>query len=159
MAEEETLVVAVEDTLTATIVAVEAAHVAVAAGTRTLILLHVLDQRTLSGAAVAMSGYYIPIAETPEEGETLLKLAEEIIRTECKALGKPVPAIEHLTVEGSPGTSIEQVMKASGAQGIVLGARRPHAFGRLTHPNVREYLTGHTNVRIHVASLEAPSDE
>jgi nucleotide-binding universal stress UspA family protein len=159
MVEERTLVVAVEDSLTATIVAVEAAHVAIADGASKLVLLHVLDQRSLSGAAVAMSGYYIPIAETPEEGETLLSLAEHVIRTECEAMGKPVPAIEHVTVQGSPGASIEQVVKEYGAQGLVLGARRPHAFGRLTHPNVRQYLTGHTDVRIHVASLEAPDNE
>jgi nucleotide-binding universal stress UspA family protein len=159
MAEEPTLVVAVEDSLTVTIVAVEAAHVAIAHGATKLVLLHVLDQRSLSGAAVAMSGYYIPVAETPEEGDALLGLAEQVIRAECEAMGKLVPAIEHVTVQGSPGACIEQAVKERGAQGLVLGARRPHAFGRLTHPNVREYLAGHTDVRIHVASLEAPDDE
>ncbi len=159
MAEAHTLIVAVEDSGTTTIVAVEAAHVALATGATKLVLLHVLDPRAIPSAAVALSGYYIPIAETEQEGEALLALAEQVIRAECAALGKPAPAMEHVVVGGNPGPVIAQMVSEHGAEGIVLGARRPHAFGRLTHPDVRSHLSGHARVRIHVASLQAPADE
>jgi nucleotide-binding universal stress UspA family protein len=159
LADTRTLIVAVEDSGTATVVAAEAAHVALATGTMNLVLVHVLDPHAIPNAAVALSGYYVPIAETAQEGEALTALAEQVIRAECAALGKPAPAMTHVVVGGNPAPVIAHLVSEYNADGIVLGARRPHAFGRLTHPDVRSHVSGHTRVRIHIASLQAPEEE
>ncbi|GAC1429305.1 MAG: hypothetical protein NVSMB65_02610 [Chloroflexota bacterium] len=157
MEPEPVLVIAIEDLATAGIVAVEAAHIAQEHGTAQAILLHVLDPHPILSGVAAMSGYAMPMRETPEEAEFVLDLADRLFQAEFAAVGKPMPTIQHEVAEGPVGEAIARTVRAHGAQGIVLGARRPHAFGRLVHPDVRSHVTGHMSVKVHVAQLQASS--
>ncbi len=85
----------------------------------------------------------------------MLALAEAAIKAEYVALERPVPAIARKVSAGAPVAIIAQVAKDVGATAIVLGARRPHAFGRMVHPDVRVSLQKCTNVPIHVVPLQA----
>jgi len=158
MSEERAIVVAVEDAMTATTGAAEAAHVAVDTAATTGVLLHVLDAHTMVNAMFTMGGYWAPIAETREDGAAVLDVAEGALRAELAALGRPAPAIRHEIAEGSAGEAIAHDADAHDAIRIVLGARRPHAFGRLTHPDVRAHLAAHGRSSLHLAALQAPSD-
>ena len=155
MVGECTIIVGVEDSGTAGIVAVEAAHVAIEQGATALILLHVLDEHPVLNAVYGMGNYCAPVAETSEEGERLLAFAEQVLRAEFDALGKAPPAIRHELAVGDASSAIERVATESAAAAIVLGARRPHAFGRLTHPDVRAHVATHAPCRVHVATLQA----
>lgn len=155
MSAERTLIVAVEDTSTAGIVAVEAAHVAMEADVGNLVLLHVLDAHPLMGAVAAACGYCIPTAETADEAERVFAMAEYALCAECAAMGRSAPTIERAVAEGDVGAAIEEAAKAHAAVGVVLGARRPHAFGRLVHPDVRAHLESRAPCRLHVAALQA----
>lgn len=155
MPTEDTIVVAVEDLPTAGIVGVDAAHVAIEIAASRLVLLHVLDQHLLAGTVLGASGYCPAVGETLDEGVAVLDAAEQALRAEFAALGKPVPAIRRVVAEGQAADAIKQAIAEHNAAGVVLGARRPHAFGRLLHPDVREHLAGHTACRIHVAALQA----
>jgi nucleotide-binding universal stress UspA family protein len=151
------ILVAVEDRATASIVAVEAARVARERAAAAVILLHVLDPHSVVSALFSMSGAYATAAETPEEGEAILALAEATLRAEFAAAGMPPPAIRTAVVDctgGNPGAAIAHAAAAEGATLIILGARRPHALGRLTHADVRAYLQAHTACPVHVASLQ-----
>jgi nucleotide-binding universal stress UspA family protein len=161
MSGAQTILVAVEDYATASIVAVEAARLAREQETQTIILLHVLDPHAMVAALFSLSGTYGLVEETAAEGEAVLALAEVALSAEFAAAGTPAPAIQRVLVnsaEGGAGSAIAQVAGERGAELIVLGARRPHALGRLTHPDVRAYITGHTACPVCVASLqETPS--
>jgi nucleotide-binding universal stress UspA family protein len=60
---------------------------------------------------------------------------------------------------GDPAACIAQVAKDAGVAAIVVGARRPHAFGRLVHPDVRMSLRKCTNVPIYVVPLQADTTD
>ncbi|HVA89950.1 MAG TPA: universal stress protein [Chloroflexota bacterium] len=153
MPQGTSLVVAVEDFSTAGIVAVEGAHVASTTGATDLVLLHVLDPHHLSGAALAARGF--PVAETEDVGETLLDLAEQAMRAEFTGMGKPVPRIRRRVCEGNVWAAIQHLVDEEGAVGVVMGARRPHAFGILLHPDVHSHLAKQLTCPIYVASLQA----
>ncbi len=152
-----TLVIAIEDTSTIQCVGKEGTHVAIEVGATKLVLLHVLDQHPLSGAAVAMSGYYLPIAESTEDGAVLLKRAEAAIQAEFDRLGLPRPEIELLVGQGNPSTVIEDVIRDRSAEDVVLGARHRHLFGRLMYSDVRAHLKCLDAHHIHVAPLQEPT--
>lgn len=157
MSDTRTILVAVEDRATAGIVAVEAARVAKQRGAETVVLLHVLDPHSVVSALFCLSGAYGQAAETEEEGEAILALAEVTLRAELEAAGVSPPEIRHAvveTIEGGTGAAIARAVEAEDAGLVILGARRPHALGRLTHPDVRAYLSGHTARTVHVASLQ-----
>lgn len=151
------ILAAVEDLATVTTVAVETARVAMEQHATDVVLLHVLDQHTVMGAVFGMSGYCAPVQETMEEGEALLTLAEQAMRAEFEACQRPTPAIRHEVAEGDVASAIQLVAEEQQVETIVLGARRPRAFGRLVHPDVRSHIVEHGARRVHVASLqEAP---
>jgi nucleotide-binding universal stress UspA family protein len=157
MSGAETILVAVEDRATASIVAVEAARVARERAAEMVHLLHVLDPHSVVCSLFSLSGAYASAAETPEEGEAILALAEATLRAELAAAGTPPPEVRKSVVEsteGNPGAAIAQAAETGGAALIILGARRPHALGRLTHADVRAYLREHTSYQVHVASLQ-----
>ncbi|HXT34146.1 MAG TPA: universal stress protein [Chloroflexota bacterium] len=153
MSETKCLVVAVEDFSTAGIVAVEAAHVAETTGATRVVLLHVLDPHHLSGAALAARGF--PVGETEDVAAVLLDMAEQAMRAEFAGMKKPVPTIGHRVCEGNIWAAIRHVVDEEGAVGVVMGARRPHAFGILLHPDVHSHLAKHLTCPIYIASLQA----
>lgn len=153
MSETKRLVVAVEDFSTASIVAVEAAHVGDTLGATEITLLHVLNPYLISGAAMAARGF--PVAETEEAATVLLELAEQALRAEYTGMGKAVPVIKRRVCEGKVWHAVEQAVRETGALGLVMGARRPHAFGQLLHPDVHSHLAKDLGCPIHVASLQA----
>lgn len=150
-----TIVVGIEDRATASIVAVEAAHMALHEGATEMILLHVLDEHAVVAAMFSASGYPAQVEEPTEEGERTLALAEAALRAECSAMGRAAPAIRHQIDSGSPAAALERAVASSGAISLVLGARRPHAFGRLMHPDVGAHLANHVTCPIHIAALQA----
>ncbi|HVC80086.1 MAG TPA: universal stress protein [Chloroflexota bacterium] len=147
------LVVAVEDFSTAPIVAVEAAHVGNSLAAGSVVLLHVLDPHHLAGAALAARGF--PVGETEDVAEVLLAMAEQALRAEFVGMKKPVPTIRHRVCEGKVWAAIEHVTAEEGAVGVVMGARRPHAFGILLHPDVHAHLAKQLTCPIYIASLQA----
>jgi len=157
MKTELTLVVAIEDISTIRCVGKEAAHVAMEIGATRIVLLHVLDQHPLSGAAVAMSGYYFPVAEPPEEGSTLLQEAQAAVCAEFDREGIAVPEMDLLVGKGMPSMVIEEVIKSFGAGDVVLGARHHHLLGSLVYGDVRAHLKCLDARHVHVAALEALS--
>ncbi len=154
-----TLVAAIEDMSTASIVAVEAAHVARELNVDHIILVHVLNEHTMLSAMYSAANYAAPVAETADEGQLVLNLAEAALRAEYAGINAPVPAVEHVISDGSPAKVIERVASAPGVVSIVLGARRPHAFGRLTHPDIRAQVSPHITVPVRVAALQAAHEE
>lgn len=158
MSQERTIVVGVEDLATAGIVAVEAAHVAMHQNADAVVLVHVLDEHPLLTAVYGSVGYAAAVKESPEDGERILALAEAALRAEFEALKRSTPAIRHEISQGKPSAVIKGIAGEVGAVAVVLGARRPHAFGRLTHPNVREEIADRAACPIHIASLQAAPD-
>lgn len=157
MTARQTVLVGVEDTATAGIVAVEAARVAMdgeVGEVSTLVLLHVLDAHPVMNAVFGMGNYCAPVMETIEDGERLLALTEQAIRAEFAACGREAPEIRHEIAEGEVGYALSRVAQEHGAGTVVLGARRPHAFGRLIHPDVRSHVCDHVSCRVHVAALQ-----
>jgi nucleotide-binding universal stress UspA family protein len=96
-----------------------------------------------------------PLVESSTEGSSILRFAEEAIAAEYRAVNRPVPVVVRELGEGRAGPTIAQVAADAAATAIVVGARRPHAFGRFTHPDVVEYLQRHTAVPVHVVPLQA----
>lgn len=160
MAGDSTVVVALEDMGTATVVAVEGARVAMdmdqdtTADATRVILLHVLDRHPVMGAILGMSGQCMSLSETSDEVEALFQAAEETMRAEFGALGRPQPVVRREVAEGDIAAAIGQVARDYGAGVVVLGARRPRAFGRLVHPDVQARLASQTPCRIHIAALQ-----
>jgi nucleotide-binding universal stress UspA family protein len=97
----------------------------------------------------------MPIAESPEDGTTLLENAEAEIKAEFASLGKAVPVIEPLVGQGNPGDVIEDVLESYGAGDVVLGARHRHLLGRLLYSDVRAHLKCLDAQHVHVAARDA----
>src|SRR6185312_2863156 len=146
MADSRILIVGIEDLGTAGVVAAHAAHVALEQQATQLVLLHVLDEHTMLSGMYAIAIPTTTMAETAEEGGRVLVLAEAALRAEFTALKQPLPAIKPKVVDGPPGAALTEFAAHPGVIGIVLGARRPHAFGRLTHPDVRSQVQRHGHV-------------
>jgi nucleotide-binding universal stress UspA family protein len=151
MADERRILVAVEDMMTATTVAATAARAAAEDGATEIILLHVL-----SAHPTLRSLLHLPeqAAATPGEGETVLELAERAVRAQCAALGVPAPSIAYELTSGEPATEIARVASEQHVTLLVLGARRPGAFG-LNHPDVRGGLGSRVTCPVRVAALQA----
>ena len=149
------ILVCLEDRSTAGVVATAAAHVAMDRDATAVTLLHVIDTYMAAGGLLSMAGVTVPVIDTEEDGEAMLALAEAAIRAEYAALERPSPAIDRRVSAGAPAACIAQVAEEVGAGAIVVGARRPHAFGRLVHPDVRSSLARCTRVPVHVVSLQA----
>ena len=158
---ETTIMVALEDLATAGAVAGEAVRLAVRESATRLLLVHVLDAHTVVNSILAMAAAPSePIVESAAEGERMLSLATRVIQAEFAALGRPAPAIEAVLGRGGVAEALGQIAGAHQVAWLVVGARRPHLFGRLTHPDVRANLAGRSSVRLHVASLqEVPTPE
>jgi nucleotide-binding universal stress UspA family protein len=156
MANERCLVVAVEDFSTATTVAAAAAHLAVEQGVTTVLLVHVLNQHPLIHGLLNLGGPASQATEAPTDGELVLNLAERALRAELATLGRAAPSISHYLTAGEPATIIAGAARDCGADAILVGARRPHAFG-LLHPDVRSTLAAHAPCPVHVAMLQEPS--
>jgi nucleotide-binding universal stress UspA family protein len=120
-----------------------------------VVLLHVIDVHMVVGGLLGMSGVTVPVADTEEDQEAMLALAEAAIQAEYVALDRPMPSITRKESAGAPPAVIAQVAAEVGATEIVVGARRPHAFGRLVHPDVRSSLAKCTKVPVHVVPLQA----
>lgn len=159
MTSECVVLVAVEDVATAGVVAAAAAHIAVDQSATQVVLLHVVDDHIASSGLIGFNTP-MPVAdETGEEGSSLLSLAEATVRAEYAALDQPAPPVVRQLCVGRPGTVIAQLAANVGATAIVLGARRPHAFGRLAHPDVRSSLVRLTGIPVHVVPLQAGMPE
>jgi nucleotide-binding universal stress UspA family protein len=153
------LIVGIEDHGTAGVVAAHAARVAVEQAATTILLIHVLDDHSLISGIYALALPTTSLAESAEEGAHVLVHAEAAIRAEFGALKQPLPEIVCRVVDGPPGSALAECTSQPDVIGIVLGARRPHAFGRLTHPDVRSHVRHNASVPVFVAPLQAPADE
>lgn len=151
------ILVGLEDGATAGVVATAAAHVAMDRDATAVILLHVIDTYMIAGGLLGMSGITLPVVETGEDQEAMLALAEAALRAEYAALDRTAPSIARRVSAGAPAAVIAQVAVDAGAAAIVVGSRRPHAFGRLVHPDVRASLARCTSVPVHVVPLQAES--
>ena len=156
MAEERCLVVAVEDVSTATTIGAAAAHLVVEQEVAAVLLLHVLNQHPLIQGLLNLGGPSSQATEAPAEGELVLTLAERALRAELAVLDRSAPAISDHLATGEPAAAIVGAARDCGAAAILLGARRPHAFG-LLHPDVRATLAAHAKCPVHVADLQAPA--
>lgn len=155
MSTQRVIAVAVEDASTASVVAAAAAHIAIEQEASAVILLHVLDSHTFATGLFGMTGAAAPILESLDEGNQILDIAEGSFRAELSALQRAVPSISRRLVSGNPSSVIPEVAAEAGADAIVVGARRPHAFGRIAHPDVRSALAAHATVPVHVAPLQS----
>jgi nucleotide-binding universal stress UspA family protein len=155
MSDERVIVVAVEDIGTAGVVGAAAARIAIDQNATRVVLVHVLDSHTFATGLFGMTGAAAPVLESEEEANAVLSLAEAAFRAEYEALEHPVPAIVRELPGGNPGAVIPEVARREGAAGIVVGARRPHAFGRLAHPDVRSALGSQVDVPVYVAPLQS----
>jgi nucleotide-binding universal stress UspA family protein len=156
MATERTIVVAAEDVATAGVVGAAAAHVAMEQNVAAVILLHVMENHVVAQGLMNMA-LPVPMSETEAEAQEVLAEAEAALRAEYEALGQSVPSITRRVVGGTAtGSVIARVADDAGALQIVVGGRRPHAFGRFAHADVRAWLGQHTQIPVHVAPLQAP---
>lgn len=154
MVDEHTVLVAVEDSATAGVVAAEAAHLVMDQGGDRVIFLHVLDEHFVANGLFGLVGSPLPDYESKEEIDSILALAEAAFRAEFTATEKQAPETLSLSADGRPWQTIAAVAAQRDASVIVVGARRPHAFGRLTHPDVVDNLRHQTAVPIHIVSLQ-----
>jgi nucleotide-binding universal stress UspA family protein len=154
MAHEMTIVVAIEDLSTAGAVAAEAVHLAIDQGATALLLIHVLDEHPVINGMLGVTGAPAPLVETEEQGEELLGVAERVIRAEFEARGMPAPSISHVLASGFAGEALCYAVKEHNAAWIVVGARRPHLFGWITHPDVKAHIASHVPCKVHVAPLQ-----
>lgn len=161
MSGQRTIVVAVEDFTTAGAVAAEAVRTTVRENATRLVLVHVLDEHTVLNGMMAISGSSSePVMESVPEGERLLAETEQAIQAEFTALGRETPEIIRIIGRGHVGGVLARITAEQQAGWLVVGARRPHLFGRLTHPDVRSHLAAHASSVIQVAPLqESPSPE
>ena len=149
------LLVGLEDQVTAGVVAAAAAHIGLAQDATALILLHVIDTHIVTGGLLSLSGVMGPVGDTGQDQEVMFADAEAAIEAEYAALQRPVPPITRRVSAGAPAAIIAQAAKEVGAAAIVVGARRPHAFGRFVHPDVRASLAACTTAPVHVVPLQA----
>ncbi|MBV9279333.1 MAG: universal stress protein [Chloroflexi bacterium] len=153
------ILVGLEDSATAGVVATGASHIAMGQDAPAVILLHAIDTYLVAGGLLSMAGAMVPMVETGEDREAMLALAEAAIQAEYGALDRAVPLITRTVRASAPAAVIARVAKELGAAAIVVGARRPHAFGRLVHPDVRTLLAKCAKVPVHVVSLQADVSE
>ncbi len=151
MAEERRILAAIEDMMTATTVAAVAARAATEEGASEIILLHVLSQHPSIRSLLHQHGRSVA---SPGEGEAVLELAERAVRAEYAAMGKPAPSIAYELATGEPAIEIARVAAERRVALLVVGARRPGAFG-LLHPDVRGGLGGRVTCAVRVAPLQA----
>jgi len=149
-----TLLVAIEDMLTATTVAAAAAGVAREMGATDVVLAHVLDEHVVLNAMFGAAGFCAPVAETAEDGERLLALAEAAMRAASEGTDVATLPVRWVVLSGDPGAALDRLAAEAGAVEVVVGARRPHAFGRLSHPDTRARLA-QGGRHVHVAPLQA----
>jgi len=154
VAGERCIVIAVEDVTTATTVAVAGARAAVEEGATDVVLLHVLSPHPVLQGMLNLGGPGGEATEPREEAEMVLTLAERALRAQLASDGNAAPAISHLLESGDPATAIARAATGCGAALVVLGARRPHAFG-LLHPDVRASIAGRLTCPVRVAPLQA----
>ncbi len=155
MSSERTIVVAVEDTATAGIVGAAAAHVAMEEDAGTIVLLHIVENHVVAQGLMSIA-LPVPMRETQNEAEAVLAGAESALRAEYAALDRPTPTVTRRLLGGTAiGTAVCEVAQEVKASKIVVGGRRPHAFGRLAHADVRSSLTHHTQIPVYVAPLQA----
>ncbi len=155
MSDECTVLVALEDLATSGVVAAGAAQFAMEQDATRIILLHVLGNHFVANGLAGIVGAVAPSAEDPDEGSSILAGAEMTLQAEYSAVQKTPPQVVRQLVRGGPGSTIAQAAANLGATAIVVGARRPHALGRLTHADVVAYLREHTQLPIHVVALQA----
>lgn len=153
MASERCIVVAVEDATTATTVAAAGAQAAVEQGASEVVLLHVLGAHPVLQGMLNLGGPVGSATESREEAEMVLALAERALRAQLETEGKDVPKISYLIESGDPATAIARAATGCGAALVVLGARRPHAFG-LLHPDVHASVAGRLTCPVRVAPLQ-----
>jgi nucleotide-binding universal stress UspA family protein len=159
MESEKTIVVAAEDEATASVVGAAAAHIAMEQNATAVILLHVMENHVVAQGLMSMA-LPVPMAESEAEAQEVLAEAEGALRAEYEALGQPVPSISRRVVGGTAtGSVIARVAEDARAVRIVVGGRRPHAFGRFAHADVRAWLRQHTAIPVHVAPLQAPEHQ
>jgi nucleotide-binding universal stress UspA family protein len=155
MAPERTIVVAVEDTATAGVVGAAAAHVAMEENATAIVLCHVVESHIVAQGLMNMAAP-VPMRETQSEAQSVLAETEAALRAEYAALDHPSPTISQRLVGGTAiGAVLCEVANEVGAAKIVVGGRRPHAFGRFAHADVRAGLRHHTKIPVHVAPLQA----
>lgn len=155
MSSERTIVVAVEDTATAGIVGAAAAHVAMEENAGTIVLIHVVENHVVAQGLMSIA-IPAPMRETQPEAQAVLAEAEAALCAEYAALELQAPTITRRLLGGtSIGTVVCETAHEVNASRIVVGGRRPHAFGRLAHPDVRSSLTHHTKIPVYVAPLQA----
>jgi nucleotide-binding universal stress UspA family protein len=155
MTSERTIVVAVEDTATAGVVGAAAAHVAMEEDATAIILLHIVESHVVAQGLMSIA-LPVPMRETQTEAESVMGDAEAAFRAEYVALDRPVPTITRRLLGGTAvGAVLCEVANEVGAVKIVVGGRRPHAFGRFAHADVRAALRHHTKIPVHVAPLQA----
>jgi nucleotide-binding universal stress UspA family protein len=124
------------------------------------ILLHVMDEHLVADGFAGLMGMSpATLQETQEEGSALLRFAEATLAAEYEAVNRTAPAIVQRIAQGKPGSTIAQIATEAGATAIILGARRPHALGRLAHPDVVDFLRRHTAIPVHVISLQAETPQ
>lgn len=153
MSDARCIVVAIEDATTATTVAAAGARAATEHGVTDVVLLHVLSPHPVLQGMLNLGGPGGEATEPLEQAEGVLALAEQALRAHYAHESRDVPAISYLLESGDPATAIARAANSCGAALIVLGARRPHAFG-LLHPNVRASIAGHTSCPVRVAPLQ-----
>lgn len=151
MAAERRILAAIEDMMTATTVAAAAARAAAEEGGSEIILLHVLSQQPTLRSVLHQHGRS---GASPGEGEAVLELAERAILAQFAAMGKPAPSIAYELATGEPAVEIARVATERKVALLVVGARRPTAFG-LLHPDVRGNLASRVPCAIRVAPLQA----
>ncbi len=150
-----TIVVAAEDAATAGVVGAAAAHVAMEEDATAILLVHVVESHMVAQGLMNVS-LPVPLTETRDEAYAVLAEAEAALRAEYHALDRPLPSITHRLLGGTAtGAVIAEVADEVGAVKIVVGGRRPHAFGRFAHADVRASLLHHTKIPVHVAPLQA----
>jgi nucleotide-binding universal stress UspA family protein len=155
MADERRILAAVEDMMTATTIAAAAARAAAEEEATEIILLHVLSQHP-----TVRSLLHLPEQSEalPGDGEMVLELAERAVRAQYAAMGKPAPSICYELLAGEPATVIARVANEQQVALLVLGARRPGAFG-LLHPDVRGGLGSRVHCPVRVAPLQAEQSQ
>ena len=151
MAEERRVLAAVEDMMTATTIAAAAARGGAEEGATEIILLHVLSQHPTIRSLLHMPEHSSAL---PGDGEMVLELAERAVYAQYAAMGKPAPTIAFELVAGEPAAEIARVANEKDVVLLILGARRPGAFG-LQHPDVRGGLGSQVHCPVRVAPLQA----
>jgi nucleotide-binding universal stress UspA family protein len=152
MLHERRIVAAVEDEGTGEAVAMEAARLALEQDADTVIFVHVLDALPIVNGLYVMGGVPVPVGETEDEAEALFAQAEGVLHAGYAAWGRPAPTTRREIAAGDPAVAIAGIAAEYDAHDIVLGARRPHALGRVFHRDVRAYLTTHSGAHLHVAA-------